>query len=485
MDEVTIEYYASRVEELISGIDAGDFSGEIIPDKYRWEHLAGLFYLRDRLDGGDEFFSDIYRLAIQSGINYVRRKVQREEKIIVCFQNYSAAQWPAEEFYSRISNTKGVDARVLVSPLADRDEESRMDAYRKTLKWFLENGYKVIEGINQSKGSFIRWADMDAFPDVLYMTSPWFYSLPSAQWFTLLPLRCLPAYIPYGMYLADSRDGSYAIDAVYNKDCANLTWRVYCDSIYNLNGYKNHQLLRGENVRYSGYVKMDYFYTSPEFSDEKIAELWKIPRGMNPKVIKKIIIAPHFSISSGRDINYSTFRENAWFFLYLARKYKDDISFVFKPHPNLRIYAVASKMFRSYEDYDKYIEEWNSLPNAKVVQEASYLEYFASSDAMIMDSGSFLGEYLYTGKPLLYLRRPEQTFMEIGWKVLDAYYQTPGENYTEIENFVEKVVIGGEDNMLSQRKRVFEEEFNYQKANGISATDYLYQDFINLISDDV
>ena len=43
---------------------------------------------------------------------------------------------------------------------------------------------------------------------------------------------------------------------------------------------------------------------------------------------------------------------------------------------------------------------WNALPNAKVVEEESYLDIFATSDGMIMDSASFIGEYLYVNKPL-------------------------------------------------------------------------------------
>ena len=43
-----------------------------------------------------------------------------------------------------------------------------------------------------------------------------------------------------------------------------------------------------------------------------------------------------------------------------------------------------------------------------------YRAYFASSDAMILDSVSFMAEYLYVHKPALFLTREGERFNEFG-----------------------------------------------------------------------
>ena len=136
----------------------------------------------------------------------------------------------------------------------------------------------------------------------------------------------------------------------------------------------------------SGYIKMDQLYRMKEWNEEEIREIWKIPAGKKADEMKRVIIAPHHSFMGYGGIKYSTFARNAWFLLYLAQKYQDKVSFIFKPHPNLRLRAVEAGVFENYEEYDRYVEEWNALPNAKVVQETDYLDIFATSDGMIMDS---------------------------------------------------------------------------------------------------
>ena len=481
MNDDAIAYYSKLVDELGEGIEKGFFSKDYIPEKYKWKHLMALFYLSDILDGGKEMFSTIYSLIIKSSEKRIRKKARNGEKIKVSFQSYSAAQWPAESIYRTFEKDERFEVGVIVSPLCERDEISRKDAYSQCTSYFRENNYRVYEGMKEN-GTYPGFDELGGIPDILFLTSSWFSALPQSQWFIELPLNTLTGYIPYGLYMMDNADGSYASNIVYNKEMINLMWRVYCDCSLNLDGYRKHQLLEGKNVRLSGYCKMDYFYEDRKWSDEDVAKIWKIPEGKNPKSVKKVIIAPHYSVCDKGPVLLSTFQKNLWFFLYLAEKYRDEVSFVLKPHPNLRLKAVNVGLFKSYEEYDEYIKRWENLPNAKVIQDAGYLELFDTSDAMIMDSGSFLGEYLYTGKPLLYLTRPEQAFLPTGKKVVETYYKTPGENYFEIEKFLDDVVIKGNDYMKEDRSAVFKEEYDYKSINGTLASEYICNDVYELMN---
>jgi CDP-glycerol glycerophosphotransferase (TagB/SpsB family) len=357
-----------------------------------------------------------------------------------------------------------------------------MDSYKKTLEWFKKSGHKVLEGIDPRTGNIRSWKEFGDYPDIVFQLSSWFSSTPSSLWFAALPLHCLLAYIPNGIQFAENQQGTFAPEAVFNKEIFNLVWRIYCDSDSTLSGYRKYQLLQGKNAVFSGYAKMDYFYEDGEITDEQIRELWKIPDNKNPKEVKRIIIAPHYSVLQKGWLLFSTFRENLWFMLYLAKKYKDKVSFVLKPHPNLRYVAVAGKMFKDYESYDKYLEAWDSLPNAMVVEEASYLELFATSDAMMTDSVSFLGEYLYVNKPLLLLTRPEQSFLELGRKVTDSYYKASGTDYERIEEFLQNVVIEGCDTMSGQREDVFGKELDYVTYNGCKASEFIYGDIMKMLN---
>ena len=108
------------------------------------------------------------------------------------------------------------------------------------------------------------------------------------------------------------------------------------------------------------------------------------------------------------------------------------------------------------------------------------MDIFATSDGMIMDSASFLGEYLYVNKPLLFLTRKEQAFNSLGEKTLSCYYTAKGEDYIAIEQFVERVILQGEDMMEDIRTQVFAEELDYADTNGCSASEFIYKDIMKL-----
>lgn len=91
-----------------------------------------------------------------------------------------------------------------------------------------------------------------------------------------------------------------------------------------------------------------------------------------------------------------------YFFIYLAKKYEGKVSFIFKPHPNLRNSLIINGYMKSVDDYEKYLDEFRKLPNASVQEEGDYLALFDTSDAIINDSISFIGEYMYVNKPMLF-----------------------------------------------------------------------------------
>lgn len=168
-----------------------------------------------------------------------------------------------------------------------------------------------------------------------------------------------------------------------------------------------------------------------------------------------------------------------YFYIYLAKKYKDNVSFIFKPHPNLRNGLIENGYMKSVDEYETYLDEFRKLPNASVCEEGDYLALFDTSDGIINDSISFIGEYLYVDKPMLFLERPEQCFDELGRALVKAHYKACGEDYMGIDNFVNDVVINENDYMKQQREEIFSEELDYYSKNGIRASEYVYKDIVD------
>ena len=472
--------YVKLLNELIDGIERGDFSKESIPVKYTYWHLYALFELLDDLEDGRKLYEQIYDLAMKCGAASIRQKCARGERIKIAFIAISAAEWGAERIYHMMKQDDRVECYVVVSPLIDRDLESRRDTYCQTVDFFRKNGYEVRGRCNDEFNVPASWQELGGMPDIVIHSTPWMGSLPAEYQVVNFPLMSLNYYIPYGIYVENGWTGDYLEKLVYNKEFVNMMKRIYADSERNLRGYQEYGLLHGKNVVYSGYVKMDYFYDTRTRSEAEIRKLWKIPDGIKSEDIKKVIIAPHHSVSENAIFKFSTFPKNAYFFLYLAKKYCKEVSFVLKPHPNLRLRAVEEKIFESYEAYDAYLEEWNSLPNARVVQEASYLDIFDTSDGMIMDSISFLAEYTYVHKPLLFLKRKGQAFNPLGKRLLEGDYTAKGEDYVEIEKFLQEVIIKGNDTLKDKRQQIFEDELDYMKRKDCCAGEYIYRDIVSL-----
>src|SRR5699024_801734 len=116
-------------------------------------------------------------------------------------------------------------------------------------------------------------------------------------------------------------------------------------------------------------------------------------------------------------LSYSTFLDYAEFILQLANDYKDEIQIAFKPHPNLR--GKLNDVW-GVEKTNTYFQKWKCLSNGQV-EDGGYIDLFATSDAMIHDSGSFVIEYLYTKKPVQFLissEKVKEEFNEIGKEAL-------------------------------------------------------------------
>jgi len=217
---------------------------------------------------------------------------------------------------------------------------------------------------------------------------------------------------------------------------------------------------------FSGYPRMDIFFDKKT----KFNFDWK----MAQPDAKKIIWAPHWSILINNAISYATFRWN-YKFMYEFAKAHPETSWVVKPHPGLFFSAVTSKIFPTVEAFEEYLQKWNDLPNAQVYTGAYYQAIFATSDGMIHDSGSFLAEYQFVDKPMIFLTREGGLFNELGHAIRSASYLVDGKDLDAIAATMQRVFIEGDDYKAAERREVFDKYLNYPKFNGMSASDFIYK----------
>jgi spore coat polysaccharide biosynthesis predicted glycosyltransferase SpsG len=126
------------------------------------------------------------------------------------------------------------------------------------------------------------------------------------------------------------------------------------------------------------------------------------------------------------------------------------------------------------EKTDDYYNQWNNLVNGQLNQ-SDYIDLFLTSDAMILDSGSFLNEYLCVNKPSLYIMRDENLtnrFNEFGKAAFNFHYH--GHDIKDITDFIKSTVIEGNDTLKDARENFIKTYLRPPGNNSASANIYAF-----------
>ncbi|MCB9246938.1 MAG: CDP-glycerol glycerophosphotransferase family protein [Flavobacteriales bacterium] len=300
---------------------------------------------------------------------------------------------------------------------------------------YSQKGYNTIRTFNKEKNVWVN-IKKELQPDVVFFTNP--HRLTKSQYYIFNFLDCLTCYVPYAFVIIKS------LHLHYNQLFQNLLWKAFYETEVHRNFAINIAANNGVNVIVTGYPGID------KLIDKKYTpttDPWKI----KDRKLKRIIWAPHHSIhGDGSDLDYSNFLTYADFMLGIANKYSDKIQIAFKPHPLLKSKLIKNPDW-GLNKTEEYYKTWDKLPNG-IKNESDYIDLFLTSDAMIHDSASFMVEYLYTQKAVLFMKRDESIenrFNEFGRLVFQNLYQA--DNETEIIRFIEEKVLLDKDDMEPQR----------------------------------
>lgn len=358
------------------------------------------------------------------------KKLKNKETINIIFMvisNIGSSSNVLEPIYKKFKEDKRYNATIVIAPYTYFSNDYMLETCEKTERYLKDKGFNYINGYDKVNDTFVDVKKI-INPDIVFFMMPYDYLSPEE--FTIKNyLDTLTCYVPYSYMLANN------MKHVLNTNLTNLVWKIFGDSAYHKTLLEKYAYNKGKNIaEFQGFTKVIDLLKKDEIHKDEWAR----------KQPLKIIWAPHHSMGC-----YANFPRFHNLFLEIAEKYKDKIQIAFRPHPVLKETLIKHKDWGK-DRTEEYYRKWAELNNA-FYHTGNYTDLFKTSDALILDSVSFIAEYMFTGKPMLFLNTKKPFgFNDFGKMVNKCCYNTDSKE--GIINFIEEVLLLKKDIMKEKRK---------------------------------
>lgn len=376
-----------------------------------------------------------YRATERQHARTVER-LKGKAPISVVFMAIDLAYWRYQHLYELMAADKRFDVHIVLSPCLERQhKEQDMERLRQ---YFRQQHIDFIDYNSQQEPFDIRGR---LHPDIIFFAQPYEHLL-CPEHDCLNFYDRLVCYMPYGFWTST---GKLSYDLHFH----NRAWRLYYSTDLHLKEAQRVATNHGRNVRVVGYANAD------DFLHGHYSNVWKKIADGQPR--KRIIWAPHFSIIEKNSAlpPRSNFLWMAPLMLDIAQRYADSLQIAFKPHPSLLTQLYQHPDW-GQQRTDEYYRQWQSMGNTQL-DDGAYTDLFMTSDAMIHDSGSFVVEYLYAQRPVMFVSKNLKPILdtqsEFGKKAYEMSYI--GKDEADIVSFIETQVLAGNDPMRPQREQFF------------------------------
>jgi hypothetical protein len=358
-------------------------------------------------------------------------EIARKKEIlkVAFFLNHESV-WKYEVLYDLMLRHPRFEPKIFVCPVVNFGIENMLFEMDKAFEVFKNKGYDVVKTYNKGTGKYVD-VKKTFSPDIVFYTNP-HEGLQDYRFFIKNFPNILTCYVPYSITTTNYKFS-------YNLDLHSLVWKIFSETPFHKEVAAYNKKSKGKNSVVTGYPGFD-----PLLINTNPKDVWK---NKNP-ALKRIIWTPHHLMNELSKL--SNFLEYYDFFLELAVKYKDKLQIAFNPHPLLRV-KLENDPNWGKEKTDNYFDKWIKLENGQY-GDGYYIDLFLTSDALIHDSGSFMAEYLITGKPSLYMIRNESVmdyWTVFGEETLAVHYQS--RNQQQVIDFIENVVLKGNDTLKEER----------------------------------
>jgi SAM-dependent methyltransferase len=312
----------------------------------------------------------------------------------------------------------------------------------------LESTDSKIESTQLSKAqtlleiSGIPYLNEPSFSLENYRPHVVFYPLPYGEFYpqkykpeAVAALGCRIAYLSYGLEI-----GGGAFNLRYQYDCEvqRVARWLFARSQAQFKNFKRYCSKDNARVLVTGHPRTER-YKDYKVRPHRAAE--KKARGR-----QVILWTPHFSVLQRR--KWSSFLDHHEKILRLIDD-RPNLFLLLRPHPFLRT-NLAKLSDWSYERVAAWFREIDGKDNVHVDTETDYHPAFVISSALMADAGSFLVEYLHTGKPICYLTGKDDIGLNEEARSLDCFF--PGASEIDIARYLDSVIIKGEDSLREKRK---------------------------------
>lgn len=361
--------------------------------------------------------------------------LKEKSQIKVIFIVIHRSVWKTDAVFQAMQADPLFEPRILIVPTLGRDLAWARAEFQQAEAFFNQKKYPVSSVSPEDNVETAITVLRDLNADIVFFTNQ--NNLTFTTFYDYVLGHYLTCYVPYAINV--SRLNNY--QANYNMPFHNLVWRIFIPhSVANKN-YRRVQAIHGRNVTVTGYSALEALVTE----DRERVDQWK------PLGLKRVIWAPHHTVDMPA-LPYANFLRYADYFLELVEKYSGRVQWCFKPHPLLKPKLLKHPDW-GLQRTEKYFNFWLSRPHTQL-ELGQYANLFRNSDAMIHDSGSFLAEYLYVNKPVLYLwSSPGVTtfFNEFGLEALAACERADTED--DICEFIEDLIA--DKDVGHGKRRVF------------------------------
>jgi len=415
---------------------------------------------------GKRLFEKIYeKFFLFSHCRKLQKKYLKELKkrdvANVVFLPMNVSMWKYQHIYEALKKDPRFKIYVFLSPATTYAREERIKDLQAMRKYFDERGVDYVDyELEKDKPVVDILSVVD--PDILFYSQPYERVMEKPHRFIRFEKKLL-CYSPYSFL-------PRTMPMFFNDLFTKMAWKLYYQTEENLRVARRIADTHGKNVVVAGYTSAD------DFALPLQNDVWKI----KDRSVKRVIWAPHFTVNPGRGYYpASYFLEMAQFMKDAVELYAGKVLFAFKPHPRLYSELCIHPKWGEQRAKD-YYDFWQNNPYTQL-ETGDFVDLFKGSDAMIHDSGSFVVDYLFFNKPVLYdhpnIEGIKSTADNVGKKAYDLHYHL--KSMEDIDKFLEQVVIGGQDYMRVQRSEFYE---RFLKPSGDkTVAEFIHNDIVQSI----
>ena len=385
------------------------------------------------------------------------KNLKNKKKINVIFLINHISQWKYDLLFNIYKKNSRYTVKVFFVPI-DNYNINYLDEYKFNKNEFKKMGVHLISSYSIKTKNWIN-INKSFLPNIVFFSRS---LIKDKSKYTIFNFnKSLKVYVPYSLH-TDNND-KLQCATLFHK----LLWKQFLP--YKLNYDMAKKFYDPTNVVITDYPGCDVF----KLKNSSI-NFWKNKRH------KKIIWAPHHTIEYSKKNNFSTFLLFHNDMKKLALKYKNSIDFCFKPHPLLKDKLYNHKEW-GVKKTNEYFSFWRNNKNS-ILSESKYHDLFIQSDALILDSVSFMAEYLYLEKPYCFLTKKNFAYKSslniIGKKIFKVIDKV--NNIRSLELFINQSVINNIDPNKKNRSNVLR-NLNYLNKDNVLASDNIFNYIDNKI----